>query len=101
MVDFLVTLQVIFSILGEGCLQEFGLLWDHAYGELELLGVCHQLVDLLNRLVSARRITVQRAIVIPARSQVDVLTRLVYRCPSVAAEGAWVTGVEMFDLELC
>ena len=47
-IDFLVTHQVTFPILGEGCPQELGLLWDHARGEVELLGVRHQLVDLSN-----------------------------------------------------
>ena len=53
----------------------------------------HQLVDLPNGSISARRITVQRPIVIPAQSQVDVPTRLVYRCPSVASEGPWANRV--------
>ena len=77
-IDFLVTSQVFFLILGEGCLQELGLLWNHARGEVELIRVRYQLVDLPNGTISARRVTVQRPIVIPARSQVDVPARLVY-----------------------
>ena len=57
-IDFLVIPQVSFPNLGEGCLQELGLLWDHARGEVELLGVRHQLVDLPNGPISARRVTV-------------------------------------------
>ena len=55
----MVTPQVEFRIVGEGCLQDLGLMWDHRLNEVVVDGVHHKLRNMLSGRVSARRITLQ------------------------------------------
>ena len=59
-VDFVVTPQVEFPILGEGCLQDFRLLWDHRLNEVVLEGVHHKLRNMPTSRMGSWRITLQR-----------------------------------------
>ena len=66
-VDFVVTPPVVSPILGDGCLQDLGLLWDHRLNEVVVEGVHHRLRNLPTDRMSTRRIILQRDVVLPAR----------------------------------
>ena len=93
-IDFVVTPQVGFPILGEGCLQDLELLWDHRLNEVVVERIHNKLRNLPTGRVSTRRIMLQRDMVLPARCQADLTTQVVYQRPTQPSEGTWSTTVD-------
>ena len=92
-VDFVVTPHVEFLILGEGCLQDLRLLWDHCLNEVVVEGVHHKLRNLPSGRVSTRWIMLQWNVVLPARCLVDLIAQVVYQRLTQPSEGTWSTTV--------
>ena len=92
-VDFAVTAQVKFLILGEGCMQDLGLLWNHRLNQVVMEGVHHKLRNLPTGWVNTRRIMLQRDVVLPARCQADLTTQVVYQRSTEPSEGTCSTTV--------
>ena len=90
-IDFVVTPQVKFPIMGEGCLQDLGLLWNHRLNEMMVEGSHHKLKNLPTGWVSTLQIMLQWDVVLPARCQADLIAHVVYQRPTQPSEGTWST----------
>ena len=80
-------------ILGLTWLQEQGAVWDLKTGRMTIEGKTHLLLDGEDAII-CRRLVVQESVVIPARSQMDILTKTVYsnlKATQDAAGPSWIT----------
>ena len=82
-----------FPILGEECLHELGLLWDHRLNDVVVDRIHYKLRNLPSGQVSARRIMLERNVVLPARCQADLTAKVVYQRLTQLSEGTWPISV--------